>query len=143
MFSGKSSLRAAEPKQAAPVNKALQTYLSKYTTDGDAKKKKKNKRPKPAAAGVRILDEDLSGFAAAPLLEEDEDDDCEALDTTWHSIRMHRPPQATWMALTSLRHLPCIAPHQSLTASMPAAVAPVIANEEEAENVKRQLEMVG
>lgn len=90
MFSGKSSLRAAEPKQAAPVNKALQTYLSKYTTDGDAKKKKKNKRPKPVAAGVRILDEDLSGFAAAPLLEEDEDDDCEALAITWHGIRMHR-----------------------------------------------------
>ncbi len=77
MFTGKSSLRAAESNPPPPVNKALQDYLSRYASDGDAKKKKKKKKPKPAVAGVRILDEDVSGFAASSAAPDpDEDDEC-------------------------------------------------------------------
>ena len=79
MFAGRSSLRAAETKAPPPVNKALQDYLAKYTSDGDAAKKKRKKKKEQAKAnsgGVRILDQDLSGFAvpaAAP--DPDEEDE--------------------------------------------------------------------
>jgi hypothetical protein len=77
MFAGKSSLRAAETNLAPPVNKALEDYLAKYTSDGDAANKKRKKRkPKASPAGVRILDEDLSGFAApAAAPDPDEEDE--------------------------------------------------------------------
>lgn len=75
MFRGLSTLRAAEQK-AAPVSeksKALQAYLeSQYGSgggasgEGEKKKKKKKKRDAPAGGpGIKILDEDVSGFAAA------------------------------------------------------------------------------
>lgn len=79
MFSGRSTLRAAEAKPAPRVNKALQDYLAKYTSDGDAPNKKKKKKAKAAPAGVRILDEDLSGFAAPTAAPNpDEEDEREA-----------------------------------------------------------------
>lgn len=67
MFSGKSSLRKAEPKAAAPINAELQDYLKKYTDGGAGEegKKKKKKKPKTApAGGVQIVDTDVSGFAS-------------------------------------------------------------------------------
>lgn len=80
MFAGKSSLRSNEPKAPPPVNKALQGYLSKYTSGGDdEKKKKKKKKPKPVYIGVKVVDNDVSGFAATNTAEEEEEeDDCEA-----------------------------------------------------------------
>jgi hypothetical protein len=79
MFAGRSSLRAAETKAPPPVNKALQDYLAKYTSDGDAAKKKRKKKKEQAKAnpaGVRILDQDLSGFAApAAAPDPDEEDE--------------------------------------------------------------------
>ena len=78
MFAGRSILRSAEAKPPPPVNKALQDYLSKYVGSGGAteKKKKKKKKPKSVAAGVRIVDEDVSGFAVpstAPDADEEDD----------------------------------------------------------------------
>ena len=79
MFAGRSSLRAAETKAPPPVNKTLQDYLAKYTSDGDAAKKKRKKKKEQAKgnpAGVRILDQDISGFAApAAATDPDEEDE--------------------------------------------------------------------
>lgn len=71
MFKGLSTLRADEDakKPPPPVSdkaKALQAYLaSKYTDAGDGQgvKKRKKKKPKDASAVIRIVDEDVSGFA--------------------------------------------------------------------------------
>jgi hypothetical protein len=81
MFTGLSQLRAKE-KKAAPVSEEslkLQAYLAAQYGAGseDQKKKKKKKKPKEAS-GVRLLDEDVSGFRAVKgkreKLEEVEDD---------------------------------------------------------------------
>lgn len=74
MFRGLSTLRAAEQK-AAPASeksKALQAYLeAQYGSggggSGEGEKKKKKKKKRDAAAGgpgIKILDEDVTGFAA-------------------------------------------------------------------------------
>ncbi len=74
MFRGLSTLRAAEQK-AAPVSeksKALQAYLeAQYGAggggSGEAEKKKKKRKKREASAGgpgIKILDEDISGFTA-------------------------------------------------------------------------------
>lgn len=79
MFKGLSSLRAAEQK-TAPVSeksKALQAYLAaQYGAGaggggaGEPEKKKKKKKKRDAAGaggpGIKILDQDVSGFAAVP-----------------------------------------------------------------------------
>ena len=64
-------LRAGE-KEKEPVSeksKALQQYLAAQYGAGGAepekKKKKKKKRPEAGGAGLRLLDEDVSGFAPA------------------------------------------------------------------------------
>lgn len=86
MFTGLSSLREAEkkPVEVSERAKALQAYLnSKYTgggsnAAGDAEKKKKKKKKKeklPAAGGVRIVDEDVSGFADVRANADDDDDE--------------------------------------------------------------------
>ena len=73
MFKGLSTLRAAEKQQDAPVSekaKALQAYLAAQYgapggADGEKKKKKKKKRAEAGGPGLKILDQDVSGFAAA------------------------------------------------------------------------------
>ena len=93
MFAGKSSLRAKETA-TANVDPALQAYLKRYESSstngssgagsgGDGKKKRKKNKPSASAlgGGVRIVDESVTGFAAAnaaatqPAGDEDEDDD--------------------------------------------------------------------
>lgn len=69
MFKGVSTLRAGEKKEQ-PLSeqaKALQQYLAAQYGAGDAdkKKKKKKKRPEAAGPGIKILDQDVSGFATA------------------------------------------------------------------------------
>ncbi len=74
---GLSSLRQHQAKAAEPSEKAkeLQAYLSKYQGDksGSAskvkKKKKRSARPQPA--GVRIFEEDNTGFQRNAVQEED------------------------------------------------------------------------
>lgn len=77
MFSGQSSLRSDEPKAPRLVNKELQDYLAKYTNSGavDKHKKKKKKKPKAVYAGVKVVDNDVSGFAANIAGDDDEDED--------------------------------------------------------------------
>lgn len=67
---------AAAPK---PVNKQLQDYLSKYSVDGDgkAKKRKKPKAKQATCGGVRVVDQDVTGFAANVAHREEEDEDAE------------------------------------------------------------------
>lgn len=88
-FSGRSLLREEERKKekaaAPPKNSALQDYLKKYASEDDDKKKKKKKRDRGGDGGdkIRILDHDLSGFAAVgptakpkmPVFRADEDDE--------------------------------------------------------------------
>lgn len=71
MFKGLSVLRAGE-KEKEPVSeksKALQQYLAAQYGGGggdpEKKKKKKKKRLEAGGAGIKILDEDVSGFAPA------------------------------------------------------------------------------
>lgn len=65
---GLSSLRQHEPKSNEPSeqSKELQAYLSKYTGDsaGVAKKakQKRKKVARPQPGGVRIFEEDNTGF---------------------------------------------------------------------------------
>ena len=74
-----STLRADEDakKPPPPVSdkaKALQAYLaSKYTGDAPGVKKRKKKKPKDASAVIRIVDEDVSGFAATRDVADDVD----------------------------------------------------------------------
>jgi hypothetical protein len=89
MFKGLSTLRAAEQK-VQPVSekaKALQAYLAaQYGAGGgepDKKKKKKKRKPEAGGSGIKILDEDVSGFAPAAadtqrgpaILDEDMEDE--------------------------------------------------------------------
>lgn len=79
MFAGKSSLRSDEPEAPRLVNKELQDYLAKYNNSGavDNQKKKKKKKPKAVYAGVKVVDNDVSGFAANTAGDDEEDeDDC-------------------------------------------------------------------
>ena len=73
IFKGLSTLRAAEQKKA-PVtekSKAMQAYLAAQygggdaAAEGDKKKKKKKKRSEAGGPGLKILDQDVSGFVAA------------------------------------------------------------------------------
>lgn len=97
MFAGLSTLRAKEKEKKPPSEAALklQAYLAQqYGADapgaaGEAPKKKKKKKKAEAGAGgaVRIVDQDVSGFAAvrqrgaaargpaAAAAEEEEDDE--------------------------------------------------------------------
>ncbi|MEW5305106.1 MAG: hypothetical protein WDW36_007668 [Sanguina aurantia] len=90
-FKGLSTLRAKEKLQAAPKpqNAALQAYLQKYSGGPDAsangatappakKKRKKNGAAVRQPDGLKILDADVSGFAAVRTSQyggEDDDDD--------------------------------------------------------------------
>ena len=77
---GLSSLRKHEPKSTEPSERAqqLQSYLSKYTSskngDSSKPKKKKKKVARPQPAGVRIFEEDNSGFRGLQAQDEDADE---------------------------------------------------------------------
>jgi hypothetical protein len=139
MFTGLSSLRQPVKKEPTERDKQLQAYLaSKYGGgDGDgqqqeaAPKKKKKKKPKAATgSAVRIVEGDISGFAEVteavprPLKREEEDaDDGE-----------HTGVHFRFMQLL-----------QGLTDQFYCSFAdeePVIANPEEAEALKLQIEKV-
>lgn len=87
-FKGLSTLRAKEKLLAAPKpqNAALQAYLQKYSgvsdlpADGTSAAPAKKKRKKNSAAvkqpdGLKILDTDVSGFAAVRTSQYGADDD--------------------------------------------------------------------
>lgn len=94
MFKGLSSLRAAEKKEV-PLSekaKAMQAYLASQYGGGSGgepeKKKKKKKKRDAGGPGLKILDQDVSGFApaaaaaapaagAGPGGEEEEEDEGE------------------------------------------------------------------
>ena len=80
MFKGLSSLRANEakaPAQQTEQAKALQAYLHKYRAGETAKEgppKKKRKKAKAVQVnGIRIVDQDSSGFAVSAAADEDEE----------------------------------------------------------------------
>ena len=73
---GLSSLRQHQPKSTEPSAKAkeLQSYLSKYsggkTSDSSKPKKKRKKTGRPQPGGVRIFEEDNTGFCKSSVPEE-------------------------------------------------------------------------
>ena len=73
---GLSSLRQHQPKSTEPSAKAkeLQSYLAKYSGEkaGDSSKvkKKKKKTARPQPGGVRIFEEDNTGFHKSSVPEE-------------------------------------------------------------------------
>ena len=73
---GLSSLRQHQPKSNEPSEKSkeLQAYLSKYSGDnagiGNKLKKKRKKVHRPQPEGVRIFEEDNTGFQRSSALEE-------------------------------------------------------------------------
>ena len=70
---GLSSLRQRQPKSNEPSEKSkeLQAYLSKYTGDkAGIGKKKRKKVHRPQPEGVRIFEEDNTGFQRSSALEE-------------------------------------------------------------------------
>ncbi|CAK0785350.1 hypothetical protein CVIRNUC_008557 [Coccomyxa viridis] len=81
MFKGLSTLRKHERKAAANTeeSKKLQAYLSKYTSsngdDGSEKKRRKKKKVGGPTAGLRIVDEDATGFRTGPAARMQGDDD--------------------------------------------------------------------
>ena len=88
MFAGKSSLRA---KEVVPVklDPALQSYLKRYENSGGSgapgagsdparKKRKKKKGAAAALAGVRIVDESVSGFLSGPAVDDEDPEEEDA-----------------------------------------------------------------
>ena len=72
---GLSSLRQHQPKSTEPSakTKELQAYLAKYAGEKAGDVSKKNKRRKvarPQPAGVRIFEEDNTGFQKSSLPED-------------------------------------------------------------------------
>jgi hypothetical protein len=130
MFKGLSTLRKDEEKKPKPQNAALQDYLKKYTDGASASeqtKKKKKKKPKPQGpSAVQIIDNDDTGFdAGARRLNDDHEDHDEDGQSCSCSSK-----GSTADICTNLIN--------------PAyAEGPVVANKEEAEAFKYQLEKVG
>lgn len=79
MFSGKSSLRTSKAAAPPAVDQKLKDYLSKYTVSGDNKAKKRKKRIQkpPAHGGVKVVDQDVTGFTDNIATGDGEDDDAE------------------------------------------------------------------
>jgi hypothetical protein len=139
MFTGLSSLRKPEKKELTERDKQLQAYLaSKYGGgDGDeqqeaAPKKKKKKKPKAAVgSAVRIVEGDVTGFAEVteavprPLKREEAADDGE------HSSM-----------LALLMHVVAVARSDRILCLRSVDEEPVVANPEEAEALKLQIEKV-
>ena len=73
---GLSSLRQHQPKSTEPSAKAkeLQSYLAKYSVEkaGESSKakKKKKKSAQPQPGGVRIFEEDNTGFHKSAFVPE-------------------------------------------------------------------------
>lgn len=121
MFAGKSSLRA---KEVVPVklDPAMQAYLKRYENSrgsgasgagGDIakKKRKKKKGVATALAGVRIVDESVSGFLSGPAAAadepEDEDEDGYGAPRLWQVPQRRRPWHARDPPAVAVYHRPC------------------------------------
>ncbi|KAL3157471.1 hypothetical protein ABBQ32_011936 [Trebouxia sp. C0010 RCD-2024] len=81
---GLSSLRQHQPKTTEPSARAkeLQSYLSKYSgekaSDSNKSRKRRKKTGRPQPGGVRIFEEDNTGFCKSSVLEEVDAEDEEA-----------------------------------------------------------------
>ena len=90
---GLSSLRQHQPKSTEPSAKAkeLQSYLSKYSgekIDSNKPKKKRKKTARPQPGGVRIFEEDNTGFCKSSVPEEIDAED-EGQSSVIHVKRLH------------------------------------------------------
>ena len=132
---GLSSLRQHQPKSTEPSAKAkeLQSYLAKYSGEkaGDSgkpkKKKKKTSRPQPG--GVRIFEEDNTGFHKSTVPEELDLEDEGQSDSSLCSQTQ---------SISSYNIVFCL--HWCCLTVVVFAEAPIVANPEEAERAMRQVQ---
>lgn len=100
---GLSSLRQHQPKSTEPSAKAkeLQSYLAKYSGEkaGDSSKvKKKKKRPaRPQPGGVRIFEEDNTGFHRSIVPEEVDAEDEGQSDEILCGLQQRALPVLLWL----------------------------------------------
>ena len=100
---GLSSLRQHQPKSAEPSAKAkeLQSYLAKYSEEkaGDSSKtKKKRKKPaRPLPGGVRIFEEDNTGFHKSNVQEEIDAEDEGQSDDSLSWLQRRSLPVLWWL----------------------------------------------
>ena len=147
---GLSSLRQHQPKSNEPSeqSKELQAYLSKYTSDkagiGNKTKKKKKRVARPQLEGVRIFEEDNTGFQRSSAHEEvveDAEDEGGSSRVMLSICFLFTPPSSLSRlkcARSSFHRIPAYS-----TATCPASAAgPVVANPEEAERAMRQVQQL-
>ncbi len=95
---GLSSLRQHQPKSNEPSEKSkeLQAYLSKYAGDkagiSNKIKKKRKKVHRPQPEGVRIFEEDNTGFQRSSALEEVVEDADDEGGSSRVMLRLLRSP---------------------------------------------------
>ncbi len=131
MFQGLSTLRGNEVKASVGLTdqqKAMQAYLHKYSAgdkpaDGPSKKKRKKVKASSAANGIRIVDQDSTGFGVSAAVESDDEGKCMS--------------QTAFMSML----FPKGSADQDY--SWCCAEAPVIANPIEAAKAQEQAEKVG
>ena len=146
---GLSSLRQHQPKSNEPSEKSkeLQAYLSKYTGDkagvGNKVKKKKRKVHGPQPAGVRIFEEDNTGFQRSSALEEVVED-AEDEGGSSRIVLLHSPspcppsPRGLELARSGFHRVPAY----NTATCFASAAGPVVANPEEAERAMRQVQQL-
>lgn len=147
---GLSSLRQHQPKSNEPSEKSkeLQAYLSKYTGDkagiGNKIKKKRKKVARHQPEGVRIFEEDNTGFQRSSALEEVVEDAEDEGGSSRVMLRLLRfllhVSSSTGLecARSSFHRIPA---YSTATCSASAA-GPVVANPEEAERAMRQVQQL-
>ncbi len=148
---GLSSLRQHQPNSNEPSEKSkeLQAYLSKYTGDkagiGNKTKKKRKKVYRPQPEGVRIFEEDNTGFQRSSALEEVVEDAEDEGGSSRVMLRLLRSPSP---CPSSPRRLECARssfqriPAYSSATCFASAAGPVVANPEEAERAMRQVQQL-
>lgn len=125
---GLSSLRQHQPKTTEPSARAkeLQSYLSKYSgekaSDSNKSRKRRKKTGRPQPGGVRIFEEDNTGFCKSSVLEE-----VDAEDEGQSNARYVKQAHLELYLVKNLMVVAC-------------AEAPVVANPEEAERAMRQVQ---
>lgn len=144
---GLSSLRQHEPKSNEPSeqSKELQAYLSKYTGDsaGVAKKakQKRKKVARPQPGGVRIFEEDNTGFQRNSVqVEVTEDAEDEGI--AYRTIQILSdcvPADCCCLASMNSADLQSDGCMQHCNLCV-GAEGPVVANPEEAERAMRQVQ---
>lgn len=149
MFSGLSTLRKAEKKEPTPQNKALSDYLKRQYGGGTAEdepKRKKKKKAKQGPSAIAILDADITGLppvsesAAKPARPE--------LDAPYDSEGVLCCCCCCCYCSTCMLHGPLIHALYLLTSTVhtvkkhAAGDEPVVANPEEAEALRQQIEKV-